>query len=76
MGGNELTAILAGEQIDMSELRPWIARFQDIFVDGCIFLPPDIDSRHRRVLIAHCLGHHFMRRESGVAPWFRLHKEP
>ena len=67
--GNDLAAILAGEQITVGELRPWIARFQDIFVDGCIFLPPEISSRHRRVLIAHCLGHHFM--HDGNQVWLR-----
>ena len=68
-GGNSLKVIAKGEKIIVRELHPWIGRFQDIFVNYCIFVPRGIHYEHRRVLVAHCLGHHFM--HDGNQAWLR-----
>ena len=68
-GGNSLKEIAWGERIAVRELSPWTGRFQDIFVNNVIFVPPRISIRHRRVLVAHCLGHHFM--HAGNQAWLR-----
>ncbi len=68
-GGNELKAIVRQENLMVRERHPWPARFQDMFVSPVIFVPREISKSQRRVLVAHCLGHHFLHEANQV--WLR-----
>jgi Zn-dependent peptidase ImmA (M78 family) len=68
-GTNSPEAIARAEGLSIVERHPWPARFQDIFVSPVIFVPRAASASQRRVLVAHCLGHHFL--HEGNQVWLR-----
>ena len=69
-GNGNLKTIAKGERLLVRVLRPWKARFQDFSVYPFIFISDGISTVHRRTIISHALGHHFLHGDTNQI-WLR-----